>query len=122
MTNLVFGFNFNLICQSYYYLKGHFGSHISHLGKTYWFLALEVSPIVSEKVWKSKSSSLAGRKKQKQVRLCSAGSPFHLDSRGVPSHWAGAAYVQGVSALFCQSSGDAVPDMPTSPLTSQSSG
>lgn len=77
---------------------------------------------MSGKVWKSKSRSLAGRKKQKQVCLCSAGSPFPLDSTGVPSHWAGADHAQGVSALFCQSSGDAVPDMPTSPLTSQSSG
>lgn len=121
MCNLVFGFNFNLIFQSYYYLRGHFGSHISHLGKTYLFLALEVPPIVSGKVWKSRAGHLmAGGSRNKCA--CALLAPlFHLDSTGVSSHWAGAAHVQDVSALFCQS-GDAVPDMPTSPLTSQSSG
>lgn len=121
MANLVFGFNFNLIFQSYYYLRGHFGSHISLLGKTYWFLALEVPCIVSGKVWKSRAGRLmAGGSRNKCT--CALLAPLsHLDSTGVSSHWAGAAHVQGVSALFCQS-GDAVPGMPINPLTTPSSG
>ena len=94
MANLVFGFHFNLIFQSYYYLRGHFGSHISHLEKTYWFLVLEVPRIVSGKVWKSRAGRLmAGGSRNKCA--CALLAPLsHLDSIGVSSHWAGAAHVQ----------------------------